>query len=94
MKTYQYSLSVGSGFGRTELRQMQHRYADWLDGEVITYHGIVSIYAQGDDEFRPSTQLTFVWKGRMHVKSYNKRYTQRGIVTLAKRFANEIVLSN
>jgi hypothetical protein len=66
----------------------------WTDGAVFTCHGIVLVYAQGDDEYTHHTRLDFVWQGRLYMRDFNgKRYSPRGLVTLADRFAAEIVES-
>lgn len=63
----------------------------WTDGDVLTFYGIVAVYTQGDDRYDRHTRLDFVWKGRLHIRNIsNRRYTARGLVTLAKRFAAEI----
>lgn len=63
----------------------------WTEGSVFTQHGIVSVYAQGDKENCYVTRLDFVWNGRCYSRTYNgKRYSPRGIKTIARKFAEEI----
>ena len=83
---YEYNLSIGRGWGNITTRK-----EGWTEGTVTTPHGLVSVYAQGDEENVYITMLDFAWKGRMHVRSFQgKRYSPRGIVTKAKVFAKEI----
>lgn len=63
----------------------------YLEGCVITPHGIVAVYSQGGEAEVPSTNLTFVHEGRVHQRTIGKRYTQRGLVTISNRYAKEIV---
>jgi hypothetical protein len=57
----------------------------WEVGTVLTPNGIVDVYAQDD-----YTRLDFVHAGRLHIRTYRKRYGKRGIVTLAGRMARDI----
>ena len=83
------SMAINEGFSR--IKTVWGTGVSWLDGEVITEQGMVSIYAQGDDNCFAHTRLDFVFEGRLHMRNYpNKRYTKRGIAMLAKRFAHEI----
>lgn len=73
------------GFSRTEDRE------NWTDGEVVTPWGIVSVYAQGDENTTKHTRLDFVWGGRLHMRNFSgKRYSKRGIKTKAMQFAKDI----
>jgi hypothetical protein len=78
-------------------RVWRHK-AGYLDGCVITAHGIVSVYSQGGPGLAsadvPSTNLQVVHDGRLHTRTLPRSYTQRGLVTLANRFAEEITRSN
>lgn len=63
----------------------------WHTGPVYTQHGIVHVYTQGDERHSKHTRLDIVWNGRTHSRSISGvRYTPRGLVTLAKRFAAEV----
>lgn len=87
VKVFDDSMAIGRGFGRVENRNGNA----WTDGEVVTKHGIVSVYAQGDAESHYHTRLDFAWKGRLYMRNFpNKRYSKRGLVTLAVKFAAEI----
>lgn len=77
-------VSIGKGFGR-----IRHNQFGWLDGEVVTPHGIVSVYAQGDNENFSMTRLDFAHRGFLYMRTFDKRYTSRGIVTKAKQFAKD-----
>lgn len=73
------------GFNRSkELKE------GWTEGDVVTPFGIVSVYAQGDDIHSHITRLDFVFNGRLHLRTYRKRYTVRGIKTKAYEFAKEV----
>ena len=39
------------------------------------------------------SRLDFAWNGRLYMRSFNKRYTTRGLKTLAYEFAQEIAES-
>jgi|GEM_PF-2930169 len=86
MKMYDDSISVGSVHSQVKLNPN-----GWTDGCVLTPHGIVYTYAQGDDTNVDHTRLDFVYAGRLYMRNFSgKRYSPRGIVTIAKRFAKEI----
>ena len=74
MEVFDYSMKVPKqGFSRTEERD------GWTDGEIVTPWGIVSVYAQGDDEYTHHTRLDFVHGGRLHIRNFSgKRYTDSG----------------
>ena len=86
MKKYEYTYTVGAG--HSDLRDNPE---GWTEGTVKTPHGLVEVYAQGDDENFPSTTLNFQIGKRVYVKNIQgKRYTHRGIATQAKRFSKEV----
>ena len=66
----------------------------YLEGCVITAHGIVYVYSQGGmkDGIKdvPHTTMQFVQGGRVYNRGIDKRYTKRGLVTIAHRFAKEV----
>lgn len=64
--------------------------AGYLEGCVFTPSGIVNVYSQGGDSEVPSTNLDFVWEGRLYSRRIDKRYSRRGLVTVAHRYAEEI----
>ena len=81
--------SIGEGYSNIH----HNKEYDYLDGIVYTKHGIVSVYSQGDDRFTHSTFLCFAVNGRCYTRRINRRYSKRYLVTLAKRFADEIMKS-
>jgi hypothetical protein len=62
----------------------------YITGVVFTHHGLVSVYAQGFDGHDQHTRCDFVWGGRHYLLSVPRLLTERGIVTLARRFASEV----
>ena len=87
MKMYDDSIGVGAGHS-----QVKFNPNGWTEGCVFTPHGIVSTYAQGDDTNVAHTRLDFVCAGKLYMRNFSgKRYSPRGIVTIAKRFAKEII---
>lgn len=87
MKQRDESISLHNrSFGRIEVRK-----AGWTDGEVVTPHGIVSIYAQGDGDHDSYSRLDLALGGRLYIRNFfGKRYTPRGLITKATQFASEI----
>ena len=82
---YGYAFSRPSG-----CISLQKEY-DYLEGSVSTKHGYVICYAQGDENCSHITTIRFIHEGRMYVRTFNKRYSKRGIVTKANQFVTEIV---
>lgn len=62
----------------------------YLEGHVITSNGIVSVYSQGSATERKHTTLQVVHDGRLYSHGIDQRYSQRGLVMLANRFAEEV----
>lgn len=66
----------------------------YLEGSVITACGIVYVYSQGGVTDGRSesdqTQMQIVCDGRLYSRNVDKRYTKRGLVAVANRFAAEI----
>lgn len=87
MKIINDSCSIGGGWSN-----IKRHGSDSISGIVITTQGIVEIYAQGNEEYIYASRLNFAWKGRMYLRTFDKRYSPRGIVTKAKQFAKEIVI--
>lgn len=88
-KESDFSFSIDSGFSNWELGT-----GNYDSGIINTYHGIVSVYAQGDEECSHSTSLRFVHNGRCFVRSWKKRFSRRGIAMLAKKFSKEIFINS
>lgn len=84
MKTYEDKISCRSCVSRIENRRTD-KGEQWQSGTVLTPHGIVDIYAQ-----EGTTRLDFCHAGKLHIRTYRKQYTKRGIVTLAGRMARDI----
>ncbi len=85
---------------RNESYKMQNTFSsistnkewNYEDGIVFTPHGIVHVYSQGDEEkkHRPHTYIRFVYQGRMHIRTLNKKYTRRGLAIMAGKFIREV----
>ena len=83
-------IAVGKGWG-----DVLHNAAyDYHYGTVVTPHGIVIVYAQGDgNAYNHFSALDFVHGGRWHSRAFDgKRYTPRGLARKAKQFAREIAV--
>lgn len=87
MKTESHSLN---GRHVTRIRLEKASVGDWHDGDVVTPHGIVSVMAQGDEINHHYTRWDFAHKGRLYMRTIHKRFSPRGIVREAKKFAKEI----
>lgn len=57
----------------------------YIDGPVVTLLGIVIAYTQEN-----YTRLDFVWNNRLHVRTIDRRFSKRGLVTKAAQFAKEV----
>jgi hypothetical protein len=61
------------------------------EGIVLTSHGIVWVCSNTYDRKRQGlTTLHFMHSGRLHVRSFQRKYSAQYLVTLAARFAKEI----
>lgn len=58
-------------------------------GRVATPHGFVEIYA--DASSLPCVGLRFIYRGRLYGRSWKRYFRPRTIVTLAKRFASDVI---
>ena len=56
----------------------------WTSGTVRTQHGFVDVYAEAG-----FTRLSIIFDGYSVSRTFNRRYSKRGIVTLANRFIEE-----
>lgn len=79
-------MTVGKGFGRLSDHGTKSGET-YTDGSVVTPHGIVLAYSQGDADSFHHTRLDVVKNGTLYMKNIKRRYSKRGLVTLAKRFA-------
>jgi hypothetical protein len=84
------ALPTGGRFDNLSATAMlrAHDYGNYREGDCITPHGIVSLYDQGrltgEDEH---TRLDVVAGGRLYIGSWDRTFTDRFLVTLARRFA-------
>lgn len=84
MKIYNDNMKISKPFGRIE-------NAGCPDGDVVTPYGIVGVYVYKDLAGHYHSKLDFAFKGRLYLRAFqNKRYSPRGLVTKANRFAEEI----
>lgn len=60
-------------------------------GIIATPHGLIEAYAHGGDCFSPFTTLRTVRNGKEYVRTWKKRYSRLYIVTLANRFAADVL---
>ncbi len=86
MKTpiFEDSISCRSSFGRIDTERTTTGES-WDKGTVLTPQGIVSVYAADG-----ITRLDFCHDGRLHMRTYRKRLTKRGMTIVAGRMAKEI----
>jgi hypothetical protein len=59
---------------------------EYYRGVVFTKQGIVAVYRQDDH-----TRLDFVWRGKWYSRQIPAAYSDRYTITLANRFAGEVV---
>lgn len=64
---------------------------EYLSGKIFTPYGIVSVLSGNSSPDSQFTRLDFIIKNRQYIRRYRKRFTKRGLTTLATRFAREIV---
>lgn len=84
-KYFDDGFSVGDGYTNWE-----PGLKDYESGLSATPWGYVSIYIQGDHNYTAATVFRFVFNGRNHTRSYQKRFTRLGAARKAKDFAREI----
>lgn len=85
-KKHTESFAIGSSISRVMLHHTEH--GSYLDGDVLTKYGIVSVYSQGGKN--PSTRMDFVYGGRHHMRTELKTRCIRGMAILATKFAREV----
>lgn len=77
--------------GRFHHDHGEHPYSR---GCVLTPYGIVAVYYEpGSQRSKPYVNLDFIRDGRRISRTYRKQLTERGLVTVAHRFAAEITES-
>lgn len=83
----EWSMKVSAPFNRV------YKHGNYLEGSVFTQRGIVYVYSQGGTfngiTDTPHTTLQIVLGGRLYSRDIHRRYTARGLVTVANRFAWE-----
>ena len=91
VRQHDYDYAIGRGFPIRfrELPVLSDSLRVGLEGCVATPYGIVFVFAEDDDKGGCSS-FEFVWRKRYYVRLFNKRYTERGLMTKAKQFAAEI----
>ena len=78
--------------GQRSMSLITDRPEGWTEGVVHTPAGTVQVYAQGSAQESYHTQLHFAWEGRLYTRNFPKRrFSQRGLVTAAHRFAMDVV---
>ena len=85
IEPYKDSMKMGESHARWNYGQK-----DWDEGEVVTKYGIISVYMQGDDDHFHHTRLDMVVDGRLHIWSFEKRYTRRGAVMKANQMGRSL----
>jgi hypothetical protein len=68
-------------------RDKEHNYTS---GIIRTRMGIVDVYAQSDN-WGPVTMMEIIHAGRTYRRHWKCTYTERYMVTLAKRFYKEVI---
>ncbi len=65
---------------------------NYAKGQVATPHGFVLVYSEKGE--RSYTCLRFIWNGIEYYRGFAKSYSQPYLVTLARRYAEEIVIKS
>jgi hypothetical protein len=89
-RIYDDKMSIRNAFSRIEHRNAPG-IGDWLDGDVVTPLGIASVYTQGGNDSHYYTRIDVAHKGKLHIRNIGRRFTQRGLVRMARKFIEEIV---
>lgn len=79
-----------SQYDRT-LTTKKYENSTWTLGSVGTQWGFVSVSCFGMADGRNVTRLEFIHEGYNHTRTIKKDYTERGLVTVARRYAKAIV---
>lgn len=72
-------------------RHMHGGQTSVQEGFVNTIHGYVAVYSVWYADGTRFTRLDFIHGGKMHYRNINDYYLSRYLVTLAKRFAADVV---
>lgn len=76
-------------------RIMRHRLnatESYLDGDVLTPWGIVTVYSE-NEELGGNMNLArfdFVFDGILYIRTFKRSFTERGLTLMARKFAKEI----
>lgn len=87
-KNRDYQFGLGAHITRFETITSEH--GSYITGCVFTFHGAVWVYSQGDEKSFHHTALQFPKGNTVFVRNIPKRFTKRGLVTQAKKFAAEV----
>jgi hypothetical protein len=83
MKIRDDRMALGHTVGRIYLRGDAPR--QWLDGTVLTKHGIVDVQAEPVKKW---SRFDFVWRGVLHMRTFEGgAATKRGLARVAATFA-------
>jgi hypothetical protein len=63
-----------------------NKHTGYIKGEVITPHGIVSVYSQKDH-----SRLDYCHKNKWHIRTFQKELTKQSLIIQATKFVNEII---
>lgn len=88
-----YSIYPKTGSGRgfeTKKEIYEGRKHIDTSGMVETPHGFVSAYSMYFQGSYSQSRVEMIKDGRLYVRWFDKYLTQRGLVTKAKQFANEL----
>lgn len=90
---YKYNWKIPiKGFTRWE-----SAHPDWESGTLFMRDYVATLYMSGnlsDNKLIEFTKIEIILGGRIYRRSYSKWYSRRYTVTLAKRFANELLKNN
>lgn len=59
-------------------------------GSILLPEGTVEVMMQGDEDHQPLTRLDFVLRGRHYMVTFDKRYSRRGVITVARRVLRDL----
>lgn len=83
------SMAMRHAFAR--LRTLGRTPRTWINGEVATPYGFVSVYAQSPDDGRNVyTRFDFIHKATLYMRYFKRTFSERGTTTKARQFAKEI----
>lgn len=82
---------TGPGWGALRVQDEEGRR--YLNDYVVTPDGIVHVLVEYSTD-HPYTDLRLAYRGNWYERTYNECYSPRYCVTLAKRFAKEVINGN